>query len=289
MKSVTVRPDSPAMRTGGGLDPRMGAAARRAWRRALVAQRVVLPLLVAILAIVAWEYGTKLANISPLFLAPPSAVWERLQESFPILLQQSVPTVTETLLGFLLASIFGIMLGTALVLSRRVRQAVYPHILMFQLIPKVALAPLFIVWLGIGPTSRLSFVVFMAFFPVVISAMTGLMSADRNILRLCTSLTATPWQTFIGVRVPYALPHLFAGLKIAVTMAIIGVVVGEFVTAQEGVGYIIMFAASADDTALVFAAIGVLCAIGLTLYGTVALIEALIQRQLGVAITSSEF
>ncbi|WP_348934435.1 ABC transporter permease [Aquabacter sp. CN5-332] len=259
------------------------------WRRIALFQRVLLPLAVAVVFILIWEYGTKLAKVSPLLFAPPSAVWKSLELSFPILVQQSLPTLKETLLGFALASLLGVTLGTALVLSKRVRQALYPHILLFQLIPKVALAPLFIVWLGIGPTSRLSFAVFMAFFPVVIATMTGLLSADRNIVRLCTSLTATPWQTFMSVRVPYAMPHLFAGLKIAVTMAIIGVIVGEFVTAQEGLGYIIMFASSADDTALVFAAIGMLCAVGLTLYGAVALVEMLIQRRLGVTITSSEF
>ncbi|MEP9355779.1 ABC transporter permease [Xanthobacter sp. KR7-65] len=259
------------------------------WRRVRLAQRVLLPLAVAILTLLAWEYGTRLAKISPLLIAPPSAVWSTLKESFPILLQQAMPTLTETVVGFLLAALLGVTLGTVLVLSRRVRQALYPHILLFQLIPKVALAPLFIVWLGIGPTSRLSFAVFLAFFPVVVATMAGLMSADRDILRLCTALTATRWQTFVSVRVPYAMPYLFAGLKISVTMAIIGVIVGEFVTAQEGLGYIIMFASSADDTALVFAAIAMLCAVGLSLYGLVALAEVLVQRRLGVSITSSEF
>ncbi|MEP9379468.1 ABC transporter permease [Aquabacter sp. CN5-332] len=289
MKSATARLETSPMRPGDGLGPKAAGAMAAIWRRIALFQRVLLPLAVAVVFILIWEYGTKLAKVSPLLFAPPSAVWKSLELSFPILVQQSLPTLKETLLGFALASLLGVTLGTALVLSKRVRQALYPHILLFQLIPKVALAPLFIVWLGIGPTSRLSFAVFMAFFPVVIATMTGLLSADRNIVRLCTSLTATPWQTFMSVRVPYAMPHLFAGLKIAVTMAIIGVIVGEFVTAQEGLGYIIMFASSADDTALVFAAIGMLCAVGLTLYGAVALVEMLIQRRLGVTITSSEF
>ncbi len=255
----------------------------------LLWNHILLPVAVALFAALAWEYGTSLAHISPRLLPPPSLVWQRLSSSFPILMQQAVPTLFEMIEGFLLAAVLGIAIGMLLVLSKRLRQMLYPHLLILQLIPKVALAPLFIVWLGVGPSSRLSFAVFMAFFPVVISTMAGLISVDRTVLRLCAALTATPTQTFFSVRVPYAMPHLFAGLKIAVTMAIIGVVVGEFVTAQAGLGYMIMLASSLDDTALLLASVVLLCVIGLTLYGLVALVEKLIQRRLGVTITSGEF
>jgi NitT/TauT family transport system permease protein len=204
-------------------------------------------------------------------------------------MQQSLPTIEEAVLGFGLAASLGIILGTSLVLSGSLQKAFYPYILVLQLIPKVALAPLFIIWLGVGLPSRLWFAVFMAFFPVVISTMTGLMSADRNAVRLCEALTASRWQVFYSVRIPYALPHIFAGLKISATMAMIGVVVGEFVTAQEGLGYLIMFATSAAETPLVFAAIALLCVIGLALYGSVALAEIIVQKRLGVSITTSEF
>lgn len=275
----------------GGLEigPAIARALARAGRAATLARPVLLPLLLAAALIVAWDQGLRLARISPLLFASPGAVWQTLAATWPTLLQQTVPTLTETVGSFVLAAGLGIVLGTLLVLSDRVRQALFPHILLFQLIPKVALAPLFIIWLGVGSVSRLSFAVFMAFFPVVISTMTGLVSADRQVLRLCRSLNATKWQTFHSVRIPYALPHIFAGLKIAVTMAIIGVVVGEFITAQAGLGYIIMFATSAAETALVFAAIAVLCAMGLAVYGAVALAEALVQRRLGVSVTTSEF
>ncbi len=271
----------------------IGGAARNLIARLLltlaISRRVLLPLLLAATVALAWEFGTRAANISPLIVVPPSAVWQVIAASFGILLQQSIPTAEETLIGFALASVIGIALGTMLVLSRRVRQALYPHILTFQLIPKVALAPLFIVWFGVGPTSRLSLAVFMAFFPVVISTTTGLVSPDITIVRMAESQTASPWQIFYSVRIPYALPHIFAGLKVAVTMAIIGVVVGEFITAQSGLGYIIMMASSAADTALVFAAIILLCALGLALYGAVALVEWLLERHLGVRITTGEF
>ncbi|HUC51637.1 MAG TPA: ABC transporter permease [Xanthobacteraceae bacterium] len=268
---------------------RSAALVLRGMKTVQFGRRIVLPCLLAATLLCAWEFGTRLAHLSPLIIVPPSAVLSVLMASYAILMQQAVPTVVETLIGFALAAAIGIMLGTALVLSRRVRQALYPHVLTFQLIPKIALAPLFIVWFGVGPTSRLSLAVFMAFFPVVISTLTGLLSADRNAMRMARAMMASPWQSFISVRVPFALPHIFAGLKVAVTMAMIGVIVGEFVTAQAGLGYIIMMASSAGDTALVLAAIILLCGFGLLLYGAVALAEWLIDRRMGVSITSSEF
>lgn len=250
---------------------------------------VMLPTLVAAVAVLAWEYGVRLAHVPQMIIAPPSAVWEVIATNPGILMQQSWPTIVEAVFGFGLAAALGIILGTGLVLSESLQKAFYPYILVFQLIPKVALAPLFIIWLGVGLTSRLTFAVFLAFFPVVISTMTGLMSADRNAVRLCEALTASRWQVFRSVRIPYSLPHVFAGLKISATMAMVGVIVGEFVTAQEGLGYLIMFGTSAGETALVFAAIVLLCIIGLALYGSVALVEAVVQKWLGVAITTSEF
>src|SRR5207245_5191773 len=124
--------------------------------------------------------------------------------------------------------------------SRPIREALYPLLVVFQLIPKVALAPLFIVWLGIGTSSRLMFALFISFFPVVISTAAGLIDTDRTMIRLARSLTANDWQIFVNIRFPGALPHIFSGLKIAVTLSIIGVIVGEFITSQEALGSLIV-------------------------------------------------
>ena len=289
MKELTAQVGPPPLPSAPDLGRAVDSLVAPMLRPRALGRRVLLPLLFAGAIALVWEFGTRAANISPLVIVPLSAVWRVITTSFGILLQQSIPTIVETVIGFALASIVGIVLGTLLLLSRRARQALHPHILTFQLIPKVALAPLFIVWFGVGPTSRLSLAVFMAFFPVVISTLTGLASADRNVVRMAAAQTASPWQIFHSVRIPYALPHIFAGLKVAVTMAMIGVIVGEFITAQAGLGYIIMMASSAADTALVFAAIILLCAAGLALYGTVALAEWLIERRMGITITTGEF
>jgi NitT/TauT family transport system permease protein len=277
------------LRSTGDLGSPLRTVMAHAARMLMLGRHVLLPLGLAATFLAVWEFGTRAAHVSRMIVVPPSDVWNVIHESFPILLQQSVPTVVEIVTGFVLASVIGIVVGVGIVLSRRLRQALYPHVLIFQLIPKVALAPLFIVWFGVGSTSRLALAVFIAFFPVVISTATGLMSADRDIIRMAAAATASPWQIFFHVRVPYALPHVFAGLKVALTMAIIGVIVGEFVTAQAGLGYIIMMASSAAETPLVFAAIALLCAAGLLLYGAVALAEVAIERRLGVTITTGEF
>ena len=250
---------------------------------------VLLPVAFAVVALLAWQYLTVWFAVSPMLLVPPSAVWDVLAESWPILFQQAWPSLVNTVVGFAMASVLGVVLGGVLVASRRVEQALWPHVLMFQLIPKVALAPLFIIWLGMGPTSRLCFAVFLSFFPILVSAAAGFRAADPTALRLCRSLQASTWQSFAYVRLPYAIPHIFAGLKVGVTVAMIGVVVGEFVTAQEGLGYIIMFASSAAETALVFAAIVLLCAIGMGLYAVVAIAEFFVRRWYGAPFTSGGF
>lgn len=271
--------------------PPVDGAQKRPWSviSLRLSRQILLPLSLVVSVLGGWEIAVRSLHISALLIVPPSAVWQTLVEDWEILLEQSMPTLIDTVVGFALATIVGGLLGSVMVMSRRLQQALYPHIVLFQLIPKVALAPLFIIWLGVGPSSRLVFALFLAFFPVVIGTVAGLTSADRNAMRLCKSLTANRLQTFWSVQLPYATPHIFAGLKVAVTMAMIGVIVGEFVTAQQGLGYIIMFGSSAGETALVFAAILLLCVIGLVLYGLVEIGEFLVTRRLGVSITSSEF
>jgi NitT/TauT family transport system permease protein len=252
-------------------------------------RQVMLPIMLACLLAIIWEAGAKIANVSPSVMAPPSSVWRILNATFFILMQQSVSTVRECVFGFLIAAGVGMVLGGVLVLSRRAQQAVYPYALFFQLIPKVAVAPLFIVWFGVGPTSRLCLAAFMGFFPILLATVTGLMSADRNVLRMAESVTASPWQIFWSIQLPYSMPHVFGGLKVGLSMAIIGVIIGEFITGQSGLGYVIMLGTSAADTALSFAAIALLAVLGLVLYGAVSLLEWFVERRMGVSITTNEF
>ncbi|MFI4934148.1 MAG: ABC transporter permease, partial [Caulobacterales bacterium] len=157
----------------------------------------------------------------------------------------------------------------------------YPNLVVFQLIPKIALAPLFVVWLGISSESRVTFATFVSFFPVVISAAVGFAGTDASTLRLCRSLTASEWQSFAMVRFPFALPAIFSGMKIAMTMAIIGVIIGEFISAKAGLGFYILYASSRMETAVVLAGLLVHSVIGVGLFGAVALAELLVRRVYG--------
>jgi NitT/TauT family transport system permease protein len=258
----------------------LGGRVAGGWQYCL-GRLVLLPLLFALTVFVAWELFCRASRVSPLLLPPPSAVWSVLSENWGILFQQSVPTTLENITSFAVATLLGVALAVAITFSAWVREALYPNIVMFQLIPKIALAPLFIVWLGVGSRSCIVIAIFIAFFPVVISTATGLVSAKPEVIQLCRSLTASEWQMFRLARFPYAMPFVFAGMKVAVTMAMIGVIVGEFITAQTGLGYIIMFASSAGETATVLAAIVLLCGIGLALFSLVALGEIAVQHWYG--------
>lgn len=242
------------------------------------ARAISLPIGFALIVLAGWQIAVVAAKIPPVILPSPLAIGQYIVSRFDILMTHAVPTTLESLAGFLLAALLGVGLAVLITYSNVAREALYPNLVFFQLIPKIALAPLFIIWLGVGPQSRIAFAVFIAFFPIVIATTAGLTSVDKSMLRLCRSLTATEWQVFASVRFPAALPHIFSGMKIAITLAIIGVIIGEFITAQAGLGYLIVFATARADTEVSMAAIVVLCICGLLLYGLVALAEWIANR-----------
>jgi NitT/TauT family transport system permease protein len=244
-------------------------------------RQTVLPVLTGVTLLAIWEVSVELAGLRPAVLPAPSAVLQTMWANRELLIVNAIPTAVETIGGFVLSVVFGGLLGILLSYSTLARDALYPNVILFQLIPKVAVAPLFMLWLGIGWESRLAISLFIAFFPIVISTVSGLNAADVAILRLCDSLTATRTQVFFKIRLPYSLPFLFTGMKISMTLAIIGVIVGEFITSQRGLGYIILFAGSRLETAIVMAALLVLCVVGLVLYGLVALAEQIIMKRFG--------
>ena len=239
---------------------------------------VLLPVATALLFLLAWQAITVYAGISPAILPPPTMVLEQLIGNFALIMKHTIPTTYETLLAFGISIPLGIALAGLMVYSTLAYQALYPNIVFFQLIPKIALAPLFIVWLGIGSPSRVTFSVFICFFPILVATAAGLQSVETTMLRLCRSLRRSQWQVLIRVRFPTSPPYIFSGMKVAVTLAIIGIVVGEFIASQQGLGYLILFASSRQQTDLALACIAVLCAVGLALYGGVVLCEKAVMR-----------
>ncbi len=230
------------------------------------AYAVGLPIALGAAVLVAWQLGVKLAGISPVILPAPSDIALAFHGIGGELLRQGWATGSEAFLAFFLSCAFGLAAAFLLSSSAVAFEMFYPNLVVFQIIPKIALAPLFTFWLGIEAPSRLSYAVFISFFPVALSTMTGLARADANALRLCRALGASRWQTFFSVQVPYCLPYFFSGAKIAATMSVIGIVIGEFISANEGLGFYILRAQSYGQTSRIFAALIVLCGLGLLLY-----------------------
>jgi len=242
---------------------------------------VILPLATAGTALLIWQVVVTAMRIPVVILPPPVEIAAELLRNLPILLHHAIPTTLDSLMAFTLATALGVGLAVAITYSPLLRDTLYPNLVVFQLIPKVALAPLFVVWLGISSESRVAFATFISFFPVVISAAVGFSNTEASTLRLCRSLTASEWQSFVMVRLPFALPAIFSGMKIAMTMAIIGVIIGEFISAKAGLGFYILYASSRMETGAIFAALFVLCVIGVSLFGAVALAEQLMRRSYG--------
>jgi NitT/TauT family transport system permease protein len=242
---------------------------------------VGLPVVAAGLFLLAWQAIVIGADVSPAILPAPTVIAGQLSEHFWLIMKHAVPTTLETLLAFAISVPLGIAIAAVMIYSPVLNRALYPNIIFFQLIPKIALAPLFIVWLGIGLPSRVTFSVFISFFPILIATAAGLQSVSRDMLRLCRSVRASDWQILLHVRFPTSLPYIFSGMKIAVTLSIIGIVVGEFIASQAGLGYLILFASSRQQTDLGLACIAVLCVVGLLLYGIVAIAERLMMRWYG--------
>lgn len=242
-----------------------------------------------LLMLAAWEILVRALHISTHLLPPPSDVAQSLIDHGDLFAQHGIPTALETLAGFILASFIGCAFGVVLFISPLAQAATMPWILAAQIVPKIALAPLFVVWLGVGAPCRMVFAVFIAFFPVLIATVAGLSATDRGALQLSRALGASPVQTMLKIRLPFAVPHLLAGLKTAATLALLGIVIGEFVTAQRGLGYLVMLAGSIDETALMLAAITGLLVVGAALYALVLLAEAVFARWYGAPIIVGDF
>ena len=242
---------------------------------------IVLPIATAAAALLLWQFAAVRLHVPAVILPTPIEISHELWRALPVLIDQAVPTALDTLLAFAAAAVLGIGLAVVLTYSPLWRDTLYPNLVFFQLVPKVALAPLFVIWLGYGSPARVAFAAFISFFPVVIAAAVGFAGTDPAALRLCRSLTASEWRCFLLVRFPFALPAIFSGFKVAMTMAVIGVIIGEFISSQAGLGHYILNAGSRLDTAGVFAALAVLCALGVALYGAVALAEFGVRRVYG--------
>ena len=229
----------------------------------------------AILAVVLWEVGVRIFDVPTFVLPAPSEVLVVIGQERVRLWENGLVTLWAILAGFGLAILVSVPLAAMIVYSRIFEKAVYPLLIFSQTVPKIAVAPIFIVWFGFGTTPKVLIAFLICFFPVVIDTVIGLRSVAPESLDLIRSMGGTKRDIFMRVRVPNALPYFFSGLKIAITLAVVGAVVGEFVGSTRGLGFVIIQASSFLNTRLLFAAIIVLTVIGVVLFYLVDVLERL--------------
>lgn len=222
-----------------------------------------LPLISFIVLLVAWEVLVKAFDVREYILPAPSQFLARVLTDRVLLWNHMIVTTREVLLGFVLATMVSIPLALAIALTPWLERAFYPLIVFFQLIPKIAIAPLLIVWFGFGIFPKIFLTFLLCFFPTLVASMAGFKAIDPRVLYLTRSMGATWWQTFRYVRAPSALPYIFSGLEVSIVFASTGAIVGEFVGANAGLGYLLLRGTSYLDTALIFAVLVVLSMMGL--------------------------
>ncbi len=233
-------------------------------------------LLIAVLVL--WEAAIRLGNVPSFALPAPSAIARTLISQQDQLGPATWVTAEEVLVGFGLSAVVGVALALAIARFDILARALYPLVVLFQTVPKVALAPLFVLWLGYGLAPKALLIVVIAFFPVTLNMLSGLRAVDPNLVALMRSVGSGSGEILRRVQIPTSLPQLMAGLKIAVTLSVIGAIVAEFAGASAGLGYMIEFASTQLDTALVFAALVQVSALGVMFYYIVELAERALVR-----------
>lgn len=223
-----------------------------------------------------WQVGVMVYQVPAYLLPAPTVIARTFVDEFPRLLYHGWITTYEMLGGYAMAVGIALPLALAITSSKRFDEFVMPTMLFFQVVPKVAIAPLFLVWFGVGPTPKVLVAFLISFFPIVIDAAVGLRSMSPEMNDLARSMGASRMQVFTQFRLPTSLPYLFSGLKVAATLAIAGAVVGEFVGADKGLGYLLLTTNSNMETALMFATIVALTIIGLAFFYLVEFVEALL-------------
>jgi len=242
-----------------------------ATRRAL--GDVVIPAATLVAALVVWEAASRAFRIPNFIMPAPSAIVGEGWEWRYRFIGHSWVTLYETLGGFALSIAVGVPLAVLIVYSPLMKSALYPLIVLAQSVPKIAIAPVLLLILGYGEMPKVIVAFLVAFFPVVVDTATGLAATPPELLDLSRSYRASPFKTFLKVRLPMALPFFFAGAKVAITLSVIGAVVGEFVGSDKGLGYVILSATSYWKTELAFSAMILLSVMAILLFGAVSLAE----------------
>ena len=225
-------------------------------------------LLLFVILVGGWEAIVRIFDISPLLIAAPSAIAADLAENLlsARFYYHVGVTLWEILAGFMIGSIFGLALGITIGQWKIFEKTIYPYVIAFQTVPKVAIAPMFIVWFGYGLASKIVISATIVFFPVVVNCLAGMYAASPQQIEMLRSFTATPWQIFRMIKLQSALPYIFAGLDIGIVLSVIGAIVGEFIGSQAGLGNLLLKKNFMMDTAGTFSILIVLSVVGIVLH-----------------------
>ena len=233
------------------------------------------PLVFAVLVATVWELAARAAALPPWLLPAPSQILIESLAFSPEFPRHILATTIATLAGFALATLAGIALGLAFASFELLERTVYPALVALQSVPKVALAPLFLMWIGYGLTMKILVVFLVAVFPIVVATTTGLKAAPDSLIQMVRSFKATRLVELTQIRLPYAVPYIFVGLRVGITLAATGAVIGEFVGASAGLGYLITIATQQFRTSLAFGSIVLLALLSIALYYLVDLVQRL--------------
>lgn len=236
-------------------------------------RRSAMPLLGALIFLLVWEAYVRLFGVRPILLPAPSLIAEELATSPAWFAEQTAYTLGITLAGFAVATVFGVLFAILVVEWKVLDRLLFPLFVALNSVPKVALAPLFLIWFGTGATPKIAIAFLIAVFAVVIDTALGLQSVSPDTIDLARTLRGSRLKVLLRIKMYCALPHVFAGLKVAMSLALVGAIVGEFVSSQRGLGYVILTAQGTFDTPRVFAAIAILAVLGVALIALIGAIE----------------
>ena len=248
-----------------------------------------LPALAIVLCIiVAWETYVRIFDVQKWLLPAPSVIAVALVQDAGLLWHHTRATLFEIIVGFGVALLSGVLLATAIGMSRTLERALYPFIIASQTIPIIVIAPMLLIWIGYGLAPKVIVVALISFFPIVVNMVDGLKSVDRDMVNLMRTLGASRWQIFFKAQAPTSLPYLFSGMRVAVAFSVIGAVIGEWVGSSEGLGYLLLRSKPQFLTERVFASIVILSALGIGSFALVGILERFVIPWRKSAMAESE-
>ena len=228
-----------------------------------------------IVVLIVWDVLVKINDVPSWLLPSPSEIFKAMLDNARILTSHTITTLIEVISGFVIALFVGLLLSSAITLSSTIEKSFYPFIIASQTIPVIVIAPMLLVWVGYGLMPKIIVVALISFFPIVVNTVDGMKSIDIDLEKLFRTMGASNWDLFRKIRIPNSLPYMFSGLRVAISISVIGAVIGEWVGSSEGLGYLMIRSKPQFQTELVFAAIFILSIMGIILFFGIGLVEKL--------------